>query len=230
MKKLFLAAAVALSCFLPGKAQEFFSTADADYLFNFGARIGINTSNRTVAHMPGQMWNSNSWGLGFDAGVVADINLKNFISLQPGFFFESRSGAFAYKTLGSGPDARDIIQLGKGRQYLFSIPLLVSVHFNITDRLRWDVDFGPYLQFVLKSTFNGKFIYPLTTFGGNIEYFDNPKSSVFDIGLKMGSGLTLFEHYYLGVHYMAGLCNAWDPGKLGGRNKGWVFTIGYTFY
>lgn len=231
MNKLLLSLALAASTVVSASAQEFFDTDDADQLFNVGARIGLNTSNRTVSSSVASIWNQNSWGLGFDAGVVADINIKNFISIQPGFFYESRSGAFAYQCTAYNQFDEPIVvtQLGKGRDYNFTIPVVASFHFNVTDDVRWNVDFGPYVQFKLRSTFDHKFEYPEAFYGG-IEMRDNVKTARVDAGLKMGTGLDLFKHYYVGMHYLAGFCHPWNPGKLGGHNKSWLFTIGYTFF
>lgn len=230
MKKYIMGAALALVALMPAKAEDFFSTADSETLFDLGVRIGMNTSNRTISQSVASLWNQNAWGTGFDAGVVCDINFKNFISVQPGFFYESRSGSFAYQStaLTSTGDAYILTQLGKGREYLFTIPIVASVHFNVQDHLRWNVDLGPYFQFKLKSTFDKKFSYPEATPSGGLEYLNNVKTSKCDVGIKFGTGLDIYEHYYIGVHYMAGLLNAWNPGRLGGHNKAWLFTIGYN--
>ena len=230
MKKILLSIALCGAA-LTASAQEFFSTEDPDDLFNIGVRVGVNTSNRTIATPMASIWNVNSWGTGFDAGVVADINFKDYISIQPGFFYESRSGSFAYQgsAYSATGDPFVFTQVGKGREYLFTIPIVGSLHFNILDELRWNVDFGPYFQFKLRSTFDQKFAYPEATITGGIEYFNDVKTSRCDVGLKMGTGLDIYEHYYIGVHYLAGLCHPWNPGKLGGHNKEWLFTIGYNF-
>lgn len=232
MNKIIATLFFAAAAVIPVSAQEFFSTDDPDQLFNVGARIGLNTSNRTISSSMASLWNQNSWGTGFDIGAVADINFKNFISIQPGFFYESRSGAFAYKTLDyntAGQLTDDLIQLGKGREYLFTIPVVASFHFNLMENLRWDVDFGPYVQFKLKSTFDHAFEYPMANTQG-IYYYSNVRTTKADVGLKMGMGLDIYEHYYIGFHYLAGLCHAWNPGDLGGHNKAWTFTIGYNFF
>lgn len=231
MKHILAGLALAAAAVLPAGAQDFFSTDDPEQLFNVGARIGVNTSNRTVSNTVATIWNQNSWGTGFDAGFVADINIKNFISIQPGFFYESRSGAFAYQSLAYDEAGVpfDFIQVGKGREYLFTIPIVGSLHLNILDELRWNIDFGPYFQFKLKSTFDHKFDYPWA-YPSGIVYLDNVKTSRVDVGLKMGMGLDIYKNYYIGVHYLAGLCHPWRPGELGGHNKAWLFTIGYMFY
>lgn len=231
MKKLLLTASLAICSIIPLSARDFFSTEDSETIFDLGARIGINTSNRTISSSAATLWNQNSWGTGFDIGVVADINFKNYISIQPGFFYESRSGAFAYQNSVFNETGDHFVktQLGKGREYLFTIPIVASIHFNILDDLRWNVDFGPYFQLKLKSTFDGEFEYPEATAAGGIEYYHDVKTSKCDVGLKMGTGLDIYQHYYVGVHYLAGLLNPWNPGRLGGHNKEWMFTVGYTF-
>lgn len=229
--KLFAAVALVSAAIMPAQADDFFSTERPDQIFNLGVRVGINTSNRTVSDAVANMWNQNSWGLGFDAGVVADINIRDFISIQPGFFYESRSGAFSYQGSAYTESGEHFVktQVGKGREYLFTIPILASFRFNLLDELRWSVDFGPYFQFKLKSTFDHKFDYPEPTPGGGLVYSNDVKSSRADVGLKFGTGLELYRHYYVGVHYLAGFCHPWNPGHLGGHNKEWLFTVGYTF-
>lgn len=231
MKKLILSLSLAVATLMPASATEFFSTADTETIFDLGVRVGVNTSNRTISESVASIWNHNSWGIGFDAGVVCDINFKDFISIQPGFFYETRSGAFAYQSTDYTLTGDSYVksQVGKGIEYLFTIPVVASFHFNIEDNLRWNVDFGPYVQFKLKSKFDHKFSYPEASPYGGLEYYNNVKTSKCDVGLKMGTGIDLYQHYYVGVHYLAGLLNPWNPSRLGGHNKEWMFTIGYTF-
>lgn len=231
MKKLITSLFLTAAAVLPVSAKEFFSTAQTETIFDLGVRVGINTSNRTISDSFASRWNHNAWGTGFDAGVVCDLNFRDFLSIQPGFFFESRSGAFTYQNTAYDDKYNPVLntQVGKGREYLFSIPIVASVHFNLADNLRWNVDFGPYFQLKLRSTFDGEFDYPEATPFDGIDYFDDVRTSKCDVGLKMGTGFDIYRHYYVGVHYLAGLLSPWNPGKLGGHNKEWLFTIGYTF-
>lgn len=211
------------------KAQDFFDTSDSERFFTLGARVGFNTSNRSF---PDAGFNNkifNAWGLGFNAGVVANINLKNYLTVQPGFFFESRSSNMIniveYRPLFSNNEETYYAKLHQ-RAYYFTVPVMGVVHFNISDDVRWNVEFGPYLQFRLKETgaqkdavlFNGPSV-------ANISY---AQSRGFDFGFKMGTGIEILRHYYVGVHYLAGVCRAWKY-PAGGKNKSWMFTIGYDF-
>lgn len=230
MKKILLSIVAAAAAVMPASAADFFSTEDPSNFLDITIKVGVNTSNRTINNTMTTIWNQNSWGTGFDLGVTADLNFKDFISVQPGFFYESRSGAFAYQNTGYTEIGEHYVntQLGKGREYLFTVPVVASFHFNILDDLRWNVDFGPYFQFKLKSTFDHKFSYPEATPIGGIVYTDQVKTAKCDVGLKMGTGFDIYRHYYIGIHYLAGLCHPWNPGRLGGHNKAWLFTVGYT--
>ena len=216
-----LAAAMAATT---ASAQEFFDTSVPDEPFGLGVRIGLNTSvNTTDLNMHDNLYNHNSWGLGFDAGVVANINIRDYISIQPGFFFQSRSGDYAYMSLANGAEAQWMGICGHIRRYAFDIPILASLHFNLAESVRWNVELGPYFSFNLKTKSDGTFIKSDETVMPDLRH----KS--FDFGFKMGTGLTLWQRYVVAVHYMAGTRDAWKDPYMGGKYKAWTFTVGYDF-
>ena len=192
--------------------------------------MGVNASNRTFDNECFKAWNVNSWGTGIEAGVVLDLNIREFFAIQPGFFFESRSGNYAYSEnfVNVKNEDDNFTQLGHLRSYNFVVPVMASFRFNIADNLRWIVEAGPYAQFRLHSSDSDK-----------IQVIDQPtpqsplkvnmaKSRFSDFGLKIGTGLSLDEHYYLGIHYLAGATSVWKEPE-GGLNKAWTFTLGYDF-
>lgn len=225
---IFSAVAASLS-FYPASASDFFSTAVPEQPFSLGVRVGLNTSNRTVDKDVFNLWNSNSWGTGFDAGVVADINIRDYIAIQPGFFYQSRSGNFTYSDLLMPSENTQLqnTQFGHTRSYHFNIPILASLRFNVTDDVRWSVDFGPYLDFRLGSSETQKIMH--ISYNPADPGYVEAKKNTFDFGIKIGTGLNILHHYYVGVHYMAGALDVWKTPELGGRNKCWQFTVGYDF-
>ncbi|MCH5239007.1 MAG: PorT family protein [Muribaculaceae bacterium] len=232
MKKYFILIFSLLSLFGSSqtRAQEFFDTSDPDKFFRIGARAGFNTSVRTFPGGHYNLWNNNSWGTGLNVGAVANLNFKEYLTLQPGFFFESRSGNFAYLTeyiTGYGTNAEHY-ELGHHRGYYFTIPVMGILKFNLSPKIKWSVEFGPYLQINLKDTGqnNVAVLYRLPQSNNYSQYIAELRG--FDIGFKMGSGLLLYSHYYVGFHYLAGACNAWKR-PSGGHNKSWMFSIGYDF-
>ena len=211
-------------------AQEFFSTEDAPSFITFGARLGFNTSNRTFPKGAFNLYNHNSWGTGFNAGIIANLNFKEYLSLQPGLFFESRSGNFSYVTdyLDYSGNVRDHYEMGHWRGYYFTVPFMGIVKFNLAENIKWSVEFGPYVQFSLKQTGqNNVTILERLPLSETYNQYTASLNKV-DFGFKMGSGLTLFQHYYVGFHYLGGACNAWGH-PSGGKNKSWTFTVGYDF-
>ena len=228
--KAFLAAIAALSS-TSAMADDFFSTEPAEQFMTVGVRLGVNTSNVTMKKKVLPEYNINSWGTGFDAGIVADLNFRDYISVQPGFFFQSRSGNYFYgqQALNDfGEPGATYILAGHLRSYRFNIPIVASIHLNITDRLRWNIDFGPYLSVNLHSNEGSDIRYSYYSPEGHlvIDYLGLATS---EFGLKMGSSLRILDHYVVGVHYLAGLTHAWKDSFAGGRNKTWSFTIGYDF-
>lgn len=209
------------------QAGGFLDSSRPEKLFNLGVRFGINTTNRNVDKAIFNEWNVNSWGTGIDAGVIADLNIRDYISLQPGFFYESRSGKYAYVY---SYDSDMFSQYGQVRSYNFTIPILAALHFNVAPQVRWNVEIGPYVQLFLKNSKGNGFSYidPDTATTAHPDT-DVAKASNFDFGFKFGTSLTIRRHYTVGVHYLAGWLDAWKEDELGGRNKAWVFSIGYDF-
>lgn len=220
---------ILLTLGLSSYAENFMSTEPADRLFNIGVRLGINSSNRTFGKDYFNEWNVNSWGTGMDVGAILDLNLRDFFSLQPGFFYESRSGNYAYsQTYYKLGDPDKYSQMGHFRTYSFVVPVMASFRFNLTDNLRWIAEAGPYAQFQLHSTDNDKIVVidpqksPSSLVSTSVA-----KTQFFDFGLKIGTGFSLFKKYSLYIHYMAGGKKVWKSPHAGGHNKAWVFTLGY---
>lgn len=211
--------------------QDFFSTGPAPRLFSIGARLGVNSSNRTFPKKAFNEWNVNSWGKGFDLGCVVDLNIRDFFSIQPGIFIETRSDsyAFAHSYYNLQGDKKDFTQLGYDRSFNLTIPLLYSQRFNLTNKLRWIVEAGPYLQFILYDK-NGKdhiqVIAPQPNPNSSLEV-NYATASNYDFGFKVGTGFSFKYKYSLFVHYLAGTRKVWTEPMAGGHNKEWLFTIGY---
>jgi len=223
MKKTIAAISMACLAVATASAQDFFSTDQCDSFFNLGVRVGINTSNRTLNSdaIPG--YNHQGWGTGFDAGVVADINIRDYLSIQPGVFFESRSGHSSFVTEGGDPSTELVYltQEAHRRTYNLAIPVLASVRFNVTENLRWMVEAGPYVSFVLSSKFKNKSLVATDPSAAALMFSQKPAST--DFGFKLGTGLQFFDHYYVGVHYLAGATKAYKDQKIADGVK---FTYG----
>lgn len=229
--KYLMTTALLSLCAFSTYAVDFLSTEPAAQLFNLGVRIGVNASNKTFPTEKFTAWNVNSWGSGFDAGVVVNLNMREYLSIQPGIFFESRSGNYAYSEdyINKDNEADYFTQLGHLRTYNIVVPVVASLKFNLAENLQWLLEAGPYVQFKLHASDSNKIqvldqptpISPL-----KVEY---AKSKFTDWGFKMGTGIRFNDHYSFAIHYLAGASNVWKSPVEGGKNKAWTFTLGYDF-
>lgn len=227
ISKLFLA--LGLLTAGSASAQDLFYGGEYDGNFlTVGVRVGLNRSNVT-SPSEGKVLNSDSWGTGFDAGVVADIRLRDWFAIQPGFFFQSRSHNYDYvysteffPSIGAGKEYEE----GHTRRTLFKVPVLFSLRLHPAEWGELSVDLGPVFNFGLGG--HSWYNYPLADPDIELKskYYDEYNS--FMMGMKMGAGMRVFDHYYVGVHYEAGLRSALKQGA-GGRDKAWTFTLGYDF-
>lgn len=231
MKHLIIPFLVALVFISPNNiaAQAFFDTSEPETFFSLSGRIGFNTSNRTVPTSNVSYYNHESWGTGFNIGALANLNFKEYLTLQPGLFYESRSGNYAYAS-----EYQDIYNpldvkyvLGHWRAYYFTVPVMGIVKFNLAPNIKISGEFGPYLQFQLKEAGKGVEYFEYLPLEGQYIHYKAKQKKV-DIGLKMGLGFQFYKHYYIGIHYLAGLSHAWNT-PVGGKNKSWMFTAGYDF-
>ena len=229
LKALIIASIIAF--FTPTvKASDLIDTEPAPKLFTFGARLGVNASNRTFSSAYFDTWNVNSWGTGIDVGAVANINFKRYLSIQPGIFFQSRSGNYSYATpyLTNQNETETFYELGHMRSYNFNIPIMGVLRLSVMENFQWLVELGPYFQFRLHSSDGNQIIVPVRSPSQLLYDKRYAESNFFDFGIKFGSGIQVFDHYYFGIHYMAGICDVWKFPK-GGKNKAWTFSIGYNF-
>lgn len=226
---IFTVIALTLSA-LSASAADFFSTAPADKLFNIGVRVGVNNSNRTFPDCFNK-WNVNNWGTGFTAGAVVSLNFRDFISIQPGLFFDSRNSTYSYVQTYTNihSETDEFIQLGHVRTYNVIVPIMAQFHFNLANNIRWTLEAGPYAQSKMHASDANKIEVISQIYGLSFVDSEVAKSRRIDLGVKIGTSLLLNRHCYLGIHYLAGQRGVWYFPKEGGRNKSWLFSVGYDF-
>ncbi len=223
--------------------------AAAQMPVRIGIRAGVNTSSigetRTgVDAVNG--FQKTAWKPGFSTGAVVDVPITSFFAIQPGFLFDYRhssyntSGEFTYTPAEGEPQAI-LARHTKGeiRTSWFHVPVLFSFRYALLKALELQGDFGPYLSLGL----GGHDTYTVTEFSGPLPTETTPKvkQPAFgkgdgryfrtDWGFKMGIGIEICQHYYIGAHYLAGVRNI-ARNKAVVRNsdtRAWQFTVGYNF-
>lgn len=242
MKKLFFALSV-LAVATSASAADFADTSAPDNIVEVGLRFGI-TSSTVGADIPKSVAGDCdfAWKRGFSAGAVVDLNIRDFFSVRPGFFFENRS--YDYTTVSHNPDMRALaVNFGRTHRNSFSVPVLASFHFNISNAVRWNVEAGPYFSFGLgsgKDKVKSVAVSAPEAAAGNYAYIDGKRDYYgdgewqhrkFDCGFQIGTGVEIKRHYVVNLSYQRGLRNVSASHDNGWsmKNKGWTFAIGYKF-
>lgn len=110
---LSIATSVLLGCGVVSASDFFYGGEYDGSILTFGIRAGFNTSNMADDDM-GKLFNLDSWGTGFTGGVVAELHMRDWLVIQPGFFFESRSNNYSYvydPKMFPNPES-DLVELG----------------------------------------------------------------------------------------------------------------------
>lgn len=234
-KKIFTLVATLFMASSVVSAEDFFDTSVPDKVFTIGVRAGVNMSNisnNLETAIPSQIkWAKTSWKTGFSGGIVADLKIRNFIAIQPGFFLQLRHNECYILDA----DRIKNMEAYTTSTYL-QIPLLVSLRHNLSEIVQWQVDLGPYFSFGVGGNVKTDIYEAGKTDLYNKEdlFGDDGMIESFDWGFKMGTGLLIDDHYYIGAHYEAGCRNPLRPmdGSIKhiiGHHKVWNFTLGYNF-
>ena len=229
MKRLLTLTALALlaSGLHSIQAQKLFDMSAPDHLIDFGARIGINTSNQT-SPSGGKISNLDSWGAGFEVGGVANLNIFNAIAVQPGVFIETRSHRYSYVMEPVELLHFTMAEYGHDYSTWLKIPLLASVRLNPDKNIQVATEAGPVFGFGIGGRDKTHFYVPgLGSTKESENYFNDHKNWSF--GWKLGGTVRYAGHYMLGVHYEAGTSSVYRFPLKGGHHKAWIFTLGYDF-
>src|SRR5574344_2244478 len=151
MVKKILISLFILGIMIPSvKAADFLDTSAPRRQITVGVRAGINTSSQGInfEKIFSNIKSANTdWRAGFDVGAVVNLGIKNYFTLQPGFFFVNKSYNSNLVKLGTTNVTLTMLsnQFEHSRFYYFQVPILASFRFNLTNDLKWLVDFGPYI-------------------------------------------------------------------------------------
>lgn len=215
----------------------------------FGLRAGMNSSGiktNYISRQPELIQSNFYWHSGLQVGAVADLNLRRYLAVETGIFWE-RHGYDAAMMAATAKEDYMGSQFTRVRYNVLSIPILLSVRLNILSNAVWNIDFGPYFSYgfsgskemdsyIAFAEDNGELV-----FDHNItkpKYFDaDPKDFLavnrFDWGAKIGTGLTFFNHYTIGVYYQHSIKNLSKNYEGGAdyslRNCCWSVNLGYNF-
>ncbi len=220
--------------------------ATAEAPVKIGVRAGLNTSNISETRVSDGLSTAlrSNWKCGFLVGAVVDIPMTHKFYLQPGFFFNHRTNEYATASASkqeAGGEEIPVATFAEGHVTTnwFHIPMLVSYRVGLFDALEVQADFGPYLSYGLE----GNDTYSLQEFIDGEAAMESPEISRpsfgkpdgqyfrIDWGFKLGAGIKVLDHYYVGAHYLIGARNLARNRQLlsDAQSHQWQFVIGYDF-
>lgn len=223
MKKVLLVAACAF-CALTVSAQRasssstsFFSTEKVESGVQFGIRAGLNFSNMSYSE-DGYSLSPKS-RTSFHVGLIADIPVVESFYVQTGLYFQNKGWKLEY----------EYEETETAKPMYLEIPILASYRYNFSDAAQLQINFGPYFAYGI----GGKVKWESDEYEEEeYDFFDKDNFKRFDMGLQVGAGILLGQHYYLGFAYEFGLTNIADvddDDDYSYKNRNWMISLGYNF-
>ena len=226
MKRLLLSVAVAL-CALTASAQRtstssssFFSTEKSDQGVTFGIEGGLNLSSAT-----GDLEADSRTS--FNVGLAVNIPLMQSLYLKTGLYYTDKGA--------KEKEGTDEVSIGAG--YL-EIPVLASYRYDFGSGTQLQVNFGPYFAYGIAGKVKNTYYddYEEMNYTDKYDTFgDEGLLKRFDAGLHIGTGVTIANHFYVGLGYEFGLTNALNEsldeefGELSAKTSNFFVNVGYTF-
>lgn len=248
-KHLIVALAVCFAGDAAAQEVPFFDTSKPDRILTFGIRVGLNSSGVSTNYMsiqPELIQSNFYWRSGGQAGGVVDLHIRNFFAIQVGCFWENRSYDCTLMAAAAEEDYMGSLYTHARFNYV-NLPVLLSFRFNLLPQAVWQVDAGCYYaygisgkkemdSYIAFGESEGQLVFDHAL--SSPSYFGaDPKEFLAvnraDFGLKLGTGLTFFDRYVVGVYYQRSIKNVAKNYEGGPdyhlRNCSWSVNIGYNF-
>lgn len=200
MAVAFIATASAFAQRASYTGSSFFSTSKSEESITYGIRAGMNVSSVNLE-------NTTS-SIGYNVGVSLDMPIFESLYVQSGAYFTMKGGKNKYDN-----DK-------KLTTHYLEIPVLASYRYNISDNTQIQLNFGPYFAFGLTGKYKNH--------GSEWECFDDNELKRFDMGLQLGTGVTI-KKFYLGLGYDFGLTNISQDSSDNMKNGNFFIQAGYNF-
>ena len=193
----------------------------------WGVRVGLN-----VASVSGSTaWNeaSSKSRASFHVGVAYEHVLANKLPLylETGLYLSGRGGSFELKEAGYSE---------KQNMLYLQLPVVVSWHFNIKDKVSIQPAFGVYYGYGISGKSKAMQKDGGETYKYNEKLFKKEDGSQpykhSDLGLRLAVGVTIHQRYYAGLGYDFGLMNInkeTDSDDPVVHNNSFYISVGYNF-
>lgn len=194
-------------------SSTFFSTEKVDQGVTFGIRGGLNSVNINFSE-DDVSYNPDA-RLAWHVGVIADIPIMESLYFQTGLYLQNKGYKYEDKKYDETETAKPM--------YL-EVPILASYRYNFSDAAQLQINVGPYFAYGI----GGKIEWEVENETEDDDFFDD-ETNKFDVGLSLGAGITVAQHYYLGFAYELGFAKVFDDTEVKSHNRNWMFSVGFNF-
>lgn len=163
--------------------------------------------------------NTNT-GLMFGAGARATFGLRGWLGLTTELNMMVRNYNIDLSVVGTDVSSMSAVFINS-RTYSVSIPVLITVRFNVAHSVRWNIDLGPYYSYGFAGHQKQRlFVGTINELGQMVgeqidiksRYYNSPATfqNSFrrsDIGVHFGTSLDLGPHLQVGARVQVGVKN-----------------------
>ncbi len=224
-------------------------TARPDKPLTIGIRAGLNSSgidNNYLSQLHELIQGNSYWRKGGQAGAVVDLNIRRYLAIETGLLWEFRKYEGAMMAATADEDYMGSMFL-RARAHYLNIPVMASFRLNLGEQAKWHLDAGVYYAYGIAGKRESDQYYAFSDDDGQLIFDHKATSTKYfkadqkdflaikhaDFGLRFGTGMTFFNHYFIGVYYQHGLRNvaknAAGAPDIKIQNRNWNVSLGYNF-
>jgi hypothetical protein len=143
---------------------------------------------------------------GFHIGVMGDVELAEFLSLQGGLLFTTKGYKMEMEDNVTGEELFKM--KGHADLYYLELPIMATANIPLADEVDFRVSAGPYVGAGLfgKAVAETEFMGEITKEENDIEWGEDGDMKRLDYGATFGAGLR-FNAFELGASYDLGLAD-----------------------
>lgn len=238
------------SCMMAGAQSKPFYNADKAGEFlecDVHAIVGTSVFVQDYHdHVPVIANVSTSPGCGWGVGASVQFAFKDFFALGTSLDFMANNNGYSMVLVDAGSQDAQSSVFVSNQSYSARVPVYASVRFNVSDRVRWNVDAGCYFGLGLWGSQEADTYTTSMNALGQIvtkyqhykwDYYNERQPLIhgiddFDFGLYFGTGLLIYDHYKVGFEAQVSTKNATtDEGVIhpNVRNHLFAVKLGYKF-
>ncbi|MGM9841740.1 MAG: porin family protein [Candidatus Limisoma sp.] len=249
MKRLAILILIITTVVTAWSRNRLIDTSAPEKPLTIGLRAGLNSSgigNNYLSQLPELIQGNFYWRMGGQAGAVVDLNIRRYFAIETGLLWEVRKYEGSLMAANADEDYMGSMFL-RARAHYMSIPAMASFRLNLGGQAKCHLDAGVYYAYGIAGKRESDQYYAFSDVDGQLIFDHKATSTKYfkagekdfmaikhaDFGLRFGTGMTFFNHYFIGVYYQHGLRNV-AKNSAGApdikiRNRNWNVSLGYNF-